>query len=90
MTVFSLDQNIVIDHAIDERVLNAFGLKAELADKHIENRVHDVSHAIYASYAAVFVTDDRKLLDSSMAVYERCGFGVEILNREQFLASAAA
>jgi len=71
-------------------VLNAFGFKAEHAAKHIENRVHDVSHAIYASYADVFVTNDDKLRDTTKAVYQRCGFEVEILDREQFLAHAGA
>lgn len=43
-------------------VLNIFGYRAEHNVKRVENRVHDVSHAIYASYAAIFVTDDGKLL----------------------------
>lgn len=65
-------------------VLNVFGFAPEHADRHIENRVHDVSHAIYASYADVFVTNDKKLNRSSKAVYGHCRIDVKVLDRHQF------
>lgn len=65
--------------------LNMFGFRPDHSDKRVENRVHDVSHAIYASYADIFVTDDDKLRDSTKAVYMLCGFDVKILDRDEFL-----
>lgn len=69
-------------------VLNGFGFRAELNAKRVKNRVHDVSHAIYASYADVFVTRDRDLREQSKAVFQLCGIKVEILDYDEFIARA--
>lgn len=66
--------------------LNIFGFRPGHSDKRVENRVHDVSHAIYASYADLFVTDDDKLRNSTKAVYKLCGFDLPILDRGEFIA----
>ena len=71
-------------------VLNGFGFRAELNAKRVENRVHDVSHAIYASYADVFVTRDRDLREQSKAVFQFCGIKVAILDYDEFIARAGA
>lgn len=65
-------------------VLNIFGYRAEHNPIRVENRVHDVSHAIYASYADIFVTDDRKLASSSKAVFHLLDIEVEVMNRSEF------
>jgi hypothetical protein len=64
--------------------LNIFGYRAEHNSNRVENRVHDVSHAIYASYADIFVTDDRKLSDSSKAVFHLLDIDVEVMDRAEF------
>lgn len=69
-------------------ILNAFGFRKEHRDEHIEGRMHDVSHAIYGSYADVFVTNDRKLRDSSAAVYKRVGIKTSVIDRKEFLELA--
>jgi hypothetical protein len=71
-------------------LLNRFGFKAELSGKRVENRIHDVSHAIYASYADLFVTNDDKLRDSAKAVFNLCQFDVVVLDRAEFIACANA
>lgn len=65
-------------------VLNVFGFAKVHVDHRVGNRVHDVSHAIYASYADVFVTNDMKLNRSCKAVYGLCRIDVEVLDRKQF------
>ena len=67
-------------------LLNISGFRPDHSDKRVENRVHDISHAIYASYADLFVTDDDKLRDSTKAVYRLCGFDLPILDRDEFIA----
>lgn len=69
-------------------VLNRVGFRKEHNDKRIGNRVHDVSHAIYASYTDVFVTNDRKLRHSVEAIFPFCNINVEILSMDQFVQRA--
>jgi len=68
------------------KVLNIFGFRKEHGQKRVENRIHDVSHAVYGSYADIFVSNDRKLRHSVMAVYSFISIQTHILNREEFLA----
>lgn len=67
------------------KVLNFFGFRKEHSPKRVENRLHDVSHAIYASYADIFVTNDRKLRHSAMAIFSLIGIQTRVLDRAGFL-----
>jgi len=69
-------------------ILNAFGFQKEHAHKRIEHRVHDVSHAIYGSYADLFVTNDGSLRKSSEAIYSLTGMKSKIVDRKGFLELA--
>lgn len=66
-------------------VLNMHGFQAEPRPHRTENRVHDVTHAIYATYADVFVSNDRKLRNTAKAVYLWCGLETEVIDRPEFL-----
>jgi len=66
-------------------VLNAFGFQKVHSEHRIEGRMHDVSHAIYAYYADMFVTNDGKLRKSSDAIYAYTGVKTQIVDRRGFL-----
>lgn len=69
-------------------ILNAFGFQKEHAQKRIENRIHDVSHAIYGSYADLFVTNDGSLRKSSEAIYSLTSIKSKIVDKKGFLELA--
>lgn len=66
-------------------VLNLFGSQTESSEKRLENRLHDISHSIYASYSNIFVTDDRKLRKSTEAIYHFTGIETHIIDKSTFL-----
>lgn len=66
-------------------ILNYFGFQKVDTALRIEGRIHDVSHAIYGSYADVFVTNDKKLRKSSEAIYSYTGIDVRIVDLNGFL-----
>jgi|LADL02.1.fsa_nt_gi hypothetical protein len=66
-------------------ILNAFGFQKVDVDHRIEGRIHDVSHAIYGSYADVFATNDKKLRKSSEAIYAYTGIETRIVDLKGFL-----
>ena len=68
--------------------LNLIGFRKEHSSKRAENRVHDVSHAIYASYADIFATNDKKLRHSAEAIFALCNINVNIIDKDQFLKRA--
>lgn len=72
------------------KVLNIFGFRKEHSPKRVENRLHDVSHAIYASYADIFVSNDRKLRHSATAIFSLIGIKTCVLDRGEFLKFSGA
>jgi hypothetical protein len=49
------------------------------AEKKYRSRLHDVTHAIYAAYCAVFVTGDKKLQYKAKAAYSFLGIPTEVI-----------
>lgn len=47
--------------------------------------LHDTSHAIYAAYTDIFVTNDHKLARKIKAVYEWLGVKTKVMTRDEFV-----
>lgn len=47
--------------------------------------LHDTSHAIYAAYADMFVTNDANFARKTKAVYKWLGVDTTVMNRKEFL-----
>lgn len=56
----------------------------EKSEKHITG-LHDVTHAIYAAYCDIFVTNDRKLREKTKAAYKWLGIETLVLSRQEFV-----
>ncbi|WP_395007150.1 hypothetical protein [Undibacterium sp.] len=54
------------------------------SDKYIAS-LHDTSHAIYAAYADVFVTNDDNFARKVKAVYQWLGVETKVMTRKEFL-----
>lgn len=74
---------IVISTLFD--ILEFFGYRKEYNIKRYENKMHDISHAIYASYCNYFVTDDKKLYDSCLAIYKLLKIKTIVLSKQSFI-----
>lgn len=48
--------------------------------------IHDVSHAIYATMADIFVSGDSRMLDKTTAVYRFLETDCEVLSKEDFIS----
>jgi hypothetical protein len=53
------------------------------------SRMHDVTHAIYAGAADVFVTGDKRYRQRVKAAYNFLRIPTKVLSTEEFLASAS-
>lgn len=49
--------------------------------------LHDVTHAIYASYCLYFITNDKKLYNKSKAIYEWINCPCKVMSYEEFIAN---
>lgn len=65
-------------------VLESIGYKGEKIKKTV-SRLHDVSHAIYATKADIFVTCDARFAAKCQAVYEYAGVPTRVMSYEEFL-----
>jgi predicted nucleic acid-binding protein len=52
--------------------------------------LHDTSHAIYAAYSDVFVTNDANFARKVKAVYQWLGVETKVMSRQEFLEYAVA
>jgi hypothetical protein len=59
------------------------------SDKFVAS-LHDTSHAIYAAYADLFVTNDGNFARKTKAVYEWLGVETKVMTRKEFLESKCA
>lgn len=66
-------------------VLESIGYRAENQTKRIRSRMHDVSHAIYATKSDVFVIEDGKFREKCKAVYSILGVETKIVSYKEFL-----
>lgn len=66
------------------RFLEKVGFRPEPAGRH-RSRMHDVSHAIYATAVDVFVIGDAKFRDKAKAVYHYLEVPVTIMSKEEFV-----
>lgn len=65
-------------------VLESIGYKGEKIKKSV-SRLHDVSHAIYATKADIFVTNDVRFAAKCRAVYEYAGVTTKVMSYDEFL-----
>lgn len=65
-------------------VLESIGYRGEKMKKTV-SRLHDVSHAIYASKADIFVTADARFAAKCEAVYDYAGVPTKVISYEEFL-----
>lgn len=49
------------------------------------NGLHDGTHAIYAAYCDIFVTNDRKLREKTKAAFQWLGVEIIVLSRSEFV-----
>ncbi|KJZ12299.1 hypothetical protein TW85_16030 [Marinomonas sp. S3726] len=56
------------------------------AVKKSRSRMHDVSHAIYASISDILVTDDDRFSMKLQAVYKYWGIETEVLSTDSFIS----
>lgn len=56
----------------------------ETVDQYI-NSLHDVTHAIYASYCVYFITNDKKLYNKSKAIYEWIDCPCKVVSYKEFI-----
>lgn len=68
-------------------IMEKAGYRQETKDSrpNLTRRMHDVSHAIYASAAQYFVTNDRRLAAKTTAAYHLLGLKTKVLGKEEFL-----
>lgn len=69
------------------KLLDLFGFRVEDSDVHIENRMHDISHIIYASSAEIFVSNDKKLRDKAKAIFKFLSIPTSVMNCEEFITT---
>lgn len=78
-------------HFVKERILELAFNYLELirykpeSIKKSRSRIHDCSHAIYASSADIFVTNDKRFLDKIKAVYNYFSINTKILSLDEFV-----
>ncbi|GFE97826.1 hypothetical protein [Gluconobacter sp. Gdi] len=65
--------------------LNRLEFRKEHSAIRIKNRVHDVSHAIYASFSDIFVTNDKDLYHLAKAIFPFLNIKTEVITREEFI-----
>jgi hypothetical protein len=65
--------------------LEEIGYRADSFDKY-RSRMHDVSHAIYAAAADVFVTGDKRYRQRVKAAYNLLGIQTKVMSIDEFLA----
>ncbi|ARW49448.1 hypothetical protein [Acetobacter pasteurianus] len=66
-------------------ILEKYGWKQSSDPKKAGNNMHDVTHAIYASYGDIFVTNDQRLKDLSKAVFMFMGLKTEVIYYPEYL-----
>ncbi len=87
-----LKENLLTyDHEIVERVieltlnhLEFIRYKPESIKKH-RSRMHDSTHAIYATYADNFVTSDERFMHKLRAVYHYFSIKVNVYHQDEFI-----
>ncbi|KAF0809621.1 hypothetical protein A167_01692 [Alcanivorax sp. S71-1-4] len=70
------------------RFMEKVGYRAEAAGRY-RSRMHDVSHAIYATGAEILVIGDAKFRDKVKAVYGFLGVPVLVMSKAEFMAMPA-
>ena len=65
--------------------LEEIGYRPEPRGRH-RSRMHDVTHAIYATKATYFVTGDSRYRDKAKAVYSFLDIPCRIMSKEEFLS----
>lgn len=66
-------------------ILEVAGYRAEShKPQRIRSRMHDVSHAIYATKSDVFVIEDKKFREKCKAVYNILGVNTKVVSYEEF------
>src|SRR5262249_47244053 len=83
---------LLVTHKTREVVVNLvvayleeIGYRADSFDKH-RSRMHDVSHAIYAAAADVFVTGDQRYRQRVKAAYHLLGIQTKVMSIDEFMA----
>jgi hypothetical protein len=66
-------------------VLEQYGWKQSSESKKSGNNMHDVTHAIYASYGDLFVTNDKKLYYLAKAIFGFMGLKTEAIHYPKYL-----
>ncbi|WP_417814328.1 hypothetical protein [Thalassospira alkalitolerans] len=67
------------------RFLNSIGYSKEHNKLKAKNRLHDTSHALYATYADVFVTNDKKLKKQTQAIFSFLKYPTQVISQEEFI-----
>lgn len=85
---FSYAKNyFTIHEAMVEKILEFLETRRFFPDKSNQflPSLHDTTHAIYAAYCDIFVTNDKKLKEKVGAVYQWLGIKTTLLNAEEFI-----
>lgn len=64
--------------------LEKIGFHREKVSKY-RSRLHDVSHIIYAAHTNIFVSDDKKLIAKTNAIYNLIDVPTKVMNKQQFI-----
>lgn len=80
------DEFRTLEHSVNcaANLLEKIGYYREDTKKS-RSRLHDVSHIIYGRYADIFVTNDKKLLKKTEAIYSLLDIDTKILSMKEFI-----
>lgn len=67
------------------KTLDFFGFRPE--NSHIENRMHDISHIIYASSAEILVSNDKNLINKAKAIFHFLSIPTKVMSLSEFLTA---
>lgn len=81
-----------IHQAMIEKLLEFLEVRRFFPDNQNQflSSLHDTTHAIYAAYCDVFVTNDRKLRKKMSAAYQWLGVKTILLNADEFVDYASS
>lgn len=77
------DRELVVNLVLS--LLEEVGYRADKFEKY-RSRMHDVTHAIYAAAADIFVSGDERYRKRVRATYHFLGFKTRVLSIEEFIA----
>jgi predicted nucleic acid-binding protein len=85
-------QALLDSHNTRQNVVNAvmkyldeIGYRADRFEKY-RSGMHDITHAIYAAAADIFVTGDKRYRDRVVATYQFLGISTEVIGIDEFMA----